>query len=149
MVSSSCVFLMTRRPPRSTRTDTPFPYTTLFLSIGLMLYSDADYEATRDATIEDVGGVLALIQPLEQQNVLVARSREQLELDLQNLNVIVRDALVFDCCALFPFQQDDVGALARVAVHTDDRADIRGSTAILCSAATPIQTRRAGGRGRP
>src|SRR3546814_12510430 len=91
MVSSSCVFLMTRRPPRSTRTDTPFPYTTLFLSIGLMLYSDADYEATRDATIEDVGGVLALIQPLEQQNVLVARSREQLELDIQNFNVIVRD----------------------------------------------------------
>src|SRR3546814_4860666 len=26
-------FLMIRRPPRSTRTDTPFPYTTLFRSI--------------------------------------------------------------------------------------------------------------------
>src|SRR3546814_18857559 len=29
------VFLMIRRPPRSTRTDTLFPYTTLFRSIGL------------------------------------------------------------------------------------------------------------------
>src|SRR3546814_20385636 len=28
------IFLMTRRPPRSTRTDTPFPYTTLFRSVG-------------------------------------------------------------------------------------------------------------------
>src|SRR3546814_10018031 len=28
------VFLMIRRPPRSTRTDTPFPYTTLFRSSG-------------------------------------------------------------------------------------------------------------------
>src|SRR3546814_13116941 len=28
----SLVFLMIRRPPRSTRTDTPFPYTTLFRS---------------------------------------------------------------------------------------------------------------------
>src|SRR3546814_14666882 len=27
-----CFFLMTRRPPRSTRTDTLFPYTTLFRS---------------------------------------------------------------------------------------------------------------------
>src|SRR3546814_16806195 len=27
-------FLMLRRPPRSTRTDTPFPYTTLFRSIA-------------------------------------------------------------------------------------------------------------------
>src|SRR3546814_10755007 len=27
-----CFFLIIRRPPRSTRTDTPFPYTTLFRS---------------------------------------------------------------------------------------------------------------------
>src|SRR3546814_691204 len=27
-------FLMVRRPPRSTRTDTPFPYTTLFRSVA-------------------------------------------------------------------------------------------------------------------
>src|SRR3546814_13922033 len=29
-----CFFLMIRRPPRSTRTDTLFPYTTLFRSLG-------------------------------------------------------------------------------------------------------------------
>ncbi|NGY04601.1 amino-acid N-acetyltransferase [Solimonas terrae] len=87
--------------------------------VGLMLYSDADYEATRDATIEDVGGVLALIQPLEQQNVLVPRSREQLELDIQQFNVIVRDGLVIACCALFPFPQNGMGELACVAVHPD------------------------------
>src|SRR3546814_20091697 len=33
-VSICCFFLMTRRPPRSTRTDTLFPYTTLFRSVG-------------------------------------------------------------------------------------------------------------------
>src|SRR3546814_17442016 len=31
----SFVFLMIRRPPRSTRTDTLFPYTTLFRSLGI------------------------------------------------------------------------------------------------------------------
>src|SRR3546814_12671793 len=30
-------FLMIRRPPRSTRTDTLFPYTTLFRSVAVML----------------------------------------------------------------------------------------------------------------
>src|SRR3546814_20716643 len=35
LFSSLCVFfLMIRRPPRSTRTDTLFPYTTLFRSQG-------------------------------------------------------------------------------------------------------------------
>src|SRR3546814_16467720 len=32
MISTFCFFLMIRRPPRSTRTDTLFPYTTLFRS---------------------------------------------------------------------------------------------------------------------
>src|SRR3546814_7234267 len=34
LVFSLFFFLMIRRPPRSTRTDTLFPYTTLFRSIG-------------------------------------------------------------------------------------------------------------------
>src|SRR3546814_8119765 len=32
VISFTCFFLMIRRPPRSTRTDTLFPYTTLFRS---------------------------------------------------------------------------------------------------------------------
>lgn len=87
--------------------------------VGLMLYSDAEYEATRDATIEDVGGVLQLIKPLEDRGVLVPRSREQLELEIGHFNVIVRDGLVIACCALFPFPQNAMGELACVAVHPD------------------------------
>src|SRR3546814_3515684 len=33
VLSRLCFFLMIRRPPRSTRTDTLFPYTTLFRSV--------------------------------------------------------------------------------------------------------------------
>src|SRR3546814_10130932 len=36
-------FLMIRRPPRSTLTDTLFPYTTLFRSLCIRLYDEADY----------------------------------------------------------------------------------------------------------
>src|SRR3546814_6532957 len=31
-----CFFLMIRRPPRATRTDTLFPYTTLFRSVAML-----------------------------------------------------------------------------------------------------------------
>src|SRR3546814_19676829 len=43
--------------------------------IGLLLYSDADYAATRVATLADVGGVLALLQPTAQPNLLVPLPR--------------------------------------------------------------------------
>src|SRR3546814_8251213 len=41
-------FLMIRRPPRSTRTDTLFPYTTLFRSA-------ADHQQQRDHALDDEG----------------------------------------------------------------------------------------------
>ena len=87
--------------------------------VGLMLYADADYESTRDATIEDVGGILALIKPLEDAGVLVPRSREQLELEIGSFSVMVRDGLAIACCALFPFPQNHMGELACIAVHPD------------------------------
>src|SRR3546814_2646461 len=43
-----CCFLMIRRPPRSTRTDTLFPYTTLFRSRG-----DAQADASPEAVQPD------------------------------------------------------------------------------------------------
>src|SRR3546814_5291184 len=53
----SCFFLMIRRPPRSTRTDTLFPYTTLFRS-------KADFYAALDrhlgiATVPDYAALIA------------------------------------------------------------------------------------------
>src|SRR3546814_10387989 len=38
-----CFFLMIRRPPRSTRTDTLFPYTTLFRSVDRLLLGNHLY----------------------------------------------------------------------------------------------------------
>src|SRR3546814_3057716 len=40
MLSIGLFFLMIRLPPRSTRTDTLFPYTTLFRSPGSRVFSD-------------------------------------------------------------------------------------------------------------
>lgn len=93
--------------------------------VGLMVYTDAHYEAVREATIEDVGGILALIKPLEDAGVLVPRSREQLELEIGQFDVMVRDGLVIACCALFPFPAKSMGEFSCVAVHSDYRGEGR------------------------
>src|SRR3546814_19223867 len=47
------LFLLLRRPPRSTRTDTPFPYTTLFRSLHRELLGEAMNVAIGDRDAVD------------------------------------------------------------------------------------------------
>src|SRR3546814_14898926 len=48
-------FLMLRRPPRSTRTDTPFPYTTLFRSYALSQLASAAFGCGQSCTGRPAG----------------------------------------------------------------------------------------------
>lgn len=94
---------------------------------GLMIYADEDYENTRQAGIEDVGGIQALIRPLEQAGVLLPRTREQLELEIGDFEVMVRDGTVIACAATHPFPEQAMAEFSCVAVHPDyqhaDRAE--------------------------
>lgn len=84
---------------------------------GLMISADDDYESTREAHIEDVPGIMGLIAPMEKAGTLVPRSREQLELDIDQFSVIVRDGMVIASNALVEFGDDGAAELACVAVH--------------------------------
>ena len=84
------------------------------------------YEITRTASIDDVGGILELIGPLEDAGVLVKRSRERLEQEIQRFSVVERDGAVIACAALYPFPREHMGELACVAVHPDYRGSGRG-----------------------
>ncbi len=95
---------------------------------GLMFYADEDYEATRDATIEDVAGILALIRPLQAGGILVPRSREQIELDIDSFSVMVRDGTVIACNAMIEFSEDASAEFACVAVHPQYRGRDRAQT---------------------
>ena len=88
---------------------------------GVMISAEDDYESTRQATIEDVAGIRSLIAPMEQSGMLVPRSREQLELDIETFSVIVRDGMVIACNALVPYPEDRQAEFACVAVHPDYR----------------------------
>ncbi len=81
---------------------------------GTLIFSDR-YHQLRPAYIEDVGGLLELITPLENQGILAKRSRERLELEIHNFMVIERDQTIIGCAALYPIDHQ-MGELACLAV---------------------------------
>jgi amino-acid N-acetyltransferase len=78
-------------------------------------------ERLRQAKIEDVGGILALIEPLEADGTLVKRNRERLEGEIGNFQVIEHDGVIVGCGALYPFADEKRAELACLAVAPDYR----------------------------
>ncbi|MGR2766437.1 amino-acid N-acetyltransferase [Photobacterium ganghwense] len=101
-----------------------------FDGIGTQIVMESA-EQVRRAGIDDIGGILALIRPLEQDGILVRRSREQLEQEISQFTIIERDGLIIGCAALYPFPDEKMAEMACVAVHPDYRDGDRG--AILLS----------------
>ncbi len=85
------------------------------------LISNTPFDQLRRASIDDVGGILALIEPLEAAGVLVKRSREKLEVEIDHFWVVVRDGVSVGCAALYPFPDAAMGEIACVAVEPDYR----------------------------
>ena len=94
--------------------------------IGTMVTPEP-VESLRQATIEDVGGVLSLIEPLEEQGVLVRRSRELLEMEIERFFILEHDGITIGCAALYPFAEEKAGELGCLAVHPDYRDAGRGA----------------------
>src|SRR5699024_2710958 len=90
------------------------------------LVSTEHYETLREATIDDVGGILKLIRPLEKAGTLVRRSRERLENEISQFTILERDGMVVGCAALYLFGNKLAGELACLAIHPDYRKADRG-----------------------
>jgi amino-acid N-acetyltransferase len=88
--------------------------------VGTMITADP-VQRLRDARLEDVGGILALIEPLEADGTLVKRGRERLEREIGNFAVIEHDGVIAGCAALYPFGGDKAAELACLAVAPDAR----------------------------
>lgn len=93
--------------------------------VGSML-SAKSFEDLREARIDDIGGILDLLKPLEEQGQLVRRSREMLEMEIQHFTVIERDGLIVGCAAFYPYLKEQIAELACLAVHQDYRRGGRG-----------------------
>lgn len=97
---------------------------------GTLVTAEA-YDYLRTAELEDIGGLLALIEPLEQAGVLVPRGRERIELELDHFLVMARDGLITACCALLPYHDEKIGEIACVAVHPQYRKQGRANALLL------------------
>ncbi len=97
---------------------------------GTMI-TDAHYEEVRTANIKDVRGLIGLLRPLEEEGILVYRSRERLENEIEQFAVIERDGMILACAALYPIPtaEDELKSaeIACVAVHPSYRKSNRGS----------------------
>ncbi len=92
------------------------------------LVAQEQFETIREATIEDIGGLMELIRPLEEQGILVRRSREVLERDINHFSLIEREGMIIACAALYPIVDSDAGELACLAVSPEYRHDHKGDS---------------------
>lgn len=93
--------------------------------IGTMVTEDP-LEAMRPADIGDVGGILQLIEPLENEGILVRRGRERLEMEISHFHVMEHDGKIIGCAALYPFPGTKTAELACMAIHSSFRRGGRG-----------------------
>ncbi len=87
---------------------------------GTMITADKMVKL-RPAVIDDAGGILKLIEPLEEDGTLVRRGRELLEREITRFAVIEHDGVIVGCAALYPFLSARAGELACLAVRPDHR----------------------------
>src|SRR3546814_17666038 len=136
------VFLMIRRPPRSTRTDTLFPYTTLFRShvllvldqpLGLLDHHFGDLDVAVGGLVEGRGDDLALHRTLHVGDFLGPLVDQQH--DQEDFGMVVGDRLgdVLEHHRLADARRrDDQRALA-LALRADDIDEDRKSTRLNSS----------------
>jgi amino-acid N-acetyltransferase len=88
--------------------------------VGTVIARDA-LARVREATIDDVGAVLALIGPLEADGTLVRRGRELLEMEIGRFSLLDHDGVIIGCAALYPFRSEKAAELACLAVRPEYR----------------------------
>jgi amino-acid N-acetyltransferase len=93
--------------------------------IGTMITPQSP-ESIRPAKLEDVPGILQILEPLEQQGILVKRERDHLERDIGHFFVLAADGNILGCAALYPFAEQRTAELAALAVNPFYRDGGRG-----------------------
>jgi amino-acid N-acetyltransferase len=93
--------------------------------IGTMIVPESP-ERIRGATADDLPGILQILEPLEQQGVLVKRSEDQLANDIDKFFVLEAEGNILGCAALYPFPDRKTAELAALAVNPFYRDGGRG-----------------------
>lgn len=83
--------------------------------VGTMIV-DEKLESLREATADDIGGILQLIEPFESNGTLVKRDRTEIERDVDHYTVIEHDGVIFGCAALYPYPEARTAEMSALTV---------------------------------
>jgi amino-acid N-acetyltransferase len=83
--------------------------------VGTMVV-DEKLESLREATADDVAGIIQLIEPFEKDGTLVRRDRHEIERDVAYYSVVEHDGIIFGCAALYPYPEARTGEMAALTV---------------------------------
>lgn len=83
--------------------------------IGTMVI-DEKLESLREATSDDVSGIVGLIEPFEKDGTLVKRDRTEIERDCNNYTIIEHDGVIFACAALYAYPEAKTAEMAALTV---------------------------------
>lgn len=83
--------------------------------VGTMIV-DEKLESLREATADDIGGILQLIEPFERDGTLVKRDRTEIERDIDHYTVIEHDGVIFGCAALYPYPEEGTAEMAALTI---------------------------------
>lgn len=86
--------------------------------VGTMVVEDT-LDDLRTATIDDVGAIISLIEPLEADGTLVPRPRSVVERDVEKFTVLEHDGIIYACAALYAFPEEQMAEMACLIVHPE------------------------------
>ena len=93
--------------------------------IGSMIVLESP-DKIRDAKIGDIEGILALIDPLVERGILVARDRDAIEKEIDHYVVLAQEEEIIGCAAMHLYPMDKAAELAGLAVNPFYRDGGRG-----------------------
>lgn len=77
-------------------------------------------ENIREAKPDDIAALIALIEPMEEEGILVHRPRELLEREIEHFSIMLHDGIIVGCAALYR-HSDEEAELACLAVSHEHR----------------------------
>jgi amino-acid N-acetyltransferase len=77
-------------------------------------------ESIREARPDDIGALVALIEPMEEEGILVHRPRELLEREIDHFSIVEHDGIIVGCAALYHHSEEEA-ELACLAVSPEHR----------------------------
>ncbi len=84
--------------------------------VGTMIVEDT-LDDLRAATVDDVGAIVRLIEPLEADGPLVPRGRAVIERDVEKFTVLEHDGVIYGCVAVMPYPEDQMAEMACLIVQ--------------------------------